>query len=338
MRLSADDLTAYRRGVVLGLTLAELLLLLLFLFLLIMAAILHDREEERQALEEQYEAAEAERRAFRGALQAQLELALGADLAANLGQPLTAEQLAEPLARLSALSSENAGLRAELSAARSELAALREGRPVSQQEASALRQENARLAAELAALNEALGDAQALVDQAGALAPDRPPGEVLEAALEAYSGLGEEARDLTGDLAMCEAERANLDRTVDHIQAQCGREGDYPPCVYRDDGQIAYLYNVFLTQDGLVVRRGDEGSFRSLSWVASLPDPRLDTPIALGRFLDVTRAHYATSQAQNPECRFFVRIYDRMGTASRQEFLDQYLGVQTHFYHVLVRE
>lgn len=43
----------YRRGTILGLTLAELLMLLLFLFLLIMAFVINEREERISRLDEE---------------------------------------------------------------------------------------------------------------------------------------------------------------------------------------------------------------------------------------------------------------------------------------------
>jgi hypothetical protein len=332
-----DDGGAYRRGVVLGLTLAELLLLLLFLLLLLMSSILFHRQEEQLDLETRYDASEIERRAFREAFEGQLEITLGGDVAGNIGAPLTQEQLQEPLARLAEMSNAALALHDELAAAETELAALREGRPITQQEASALRQENARLVGRLAALNNELGDIESLVSNANALDPQRNAAEVLNAALASYADLDDDGRALPDQLAQCRAERSNIGSQLAYTREQCGREGDLPPCVYRDDGSIAYSYNVTLSQAGVTVSRGDEGSFRSLPWVASLPDPRLDQPISLNEFLSATRTHFAVSQRQNPECRFFVRIYDRMGDASRQEFLDQYLGVQSHFYHLLIR-
>jgi hypothetical protein len=333
----ADDSQAYRRGVVLGLTLAELLLLLLFLFLLIMASILYQREEIRLEIEERFNVADEERRAFRNSLNVYLEEVLGTQSVADPGRPLSAQELEEPLARLSRLSSEYAATSAQLRAARSELEQLRQGIPPTEREASALRQENARIQAELAQLNAALGDAQALIDQARQISPDEAASDVLRSALSAFAGLDQEERALPTQLAACEAERSNLGRQLNYTQQQCGREGDFPPCVYRDNGQIAFLYDVFLTQRGIVVSRGDEGSFRSLTWVAALPDPVYGEPMSVAAFQSATRPHLATSQRQNPQCRFFVRIHDRMGEASRQEFLDQYLGVQSHFYHLLTR-
>jgi len=337
MAFNADNGAEYRRGVILGLTLAELLLLLLFLFLLVMSAILHDRQTEQEELETRFAAVEEERLAYRNALAGEIEISLGAELANNAGQTLTREQLDAPLARLGQMSSENQTLRSQLQAARSELSELRESRPITEQEASALREENSFLNAQLAALEQELGDVSQLVAQANSVDPERSAAEVLQAAMTAYDDLSEEDRLLPDELAACRAERTNLGSQLAYTRAQCGREGDLPPCVYRDDGSVAYSYNVVLSQAGITVGRGDEGSFRSIPWVAALPDPRLDQPISLGEFLRSTRTHFEVSQQQDPECRFFVRIYDQMGDASRQEFLDQYLGVQNHFYHLLVR-
>lgn len=338
MLFDNNESGAYQRGVVLGLTLAELLLLLLFLLLLVMSSILFRRQEEQRELQDRFNNAEVERQAFRQAFSEQFEITLGSEIAENIAAPLTAEQLEEPLARLSEMSSENAALRTELEAAQSELTQIREGLPITEQEASALRQENAFLNAQLAALEEQLGNVEELVAQANAVDPERNAADVLQAAMTAYDDLSEEGRLLPDQLSACLAERTNLGSQLAYTQAQCGREGDLPPCVYRDDGSIAYSYNVVLSQDGITVGRGDEGSFRSIPWVATLSDPRMDQPISLGEFLNSTRAHFDASRRQDPECRFFVRIYDRMGDASRQEFLDQYIGVQNHFYHLLLRD
>lgn len=337
MPLGHEDSQSYRRGVILGLTLAELLLLLLFLFLLLMSSILHRREQAREELQAEYDRAEQERRAFREALASDIARSLGEAVADDFAVLLTPQELSEPLARIGELSADNRHVRAALAAAQSELSALRDTQPPSQRDASLLREENAALRAQAEALESLLGDPDQLANMAQAIDSERAPREILEASLASYADMGSEERALPDALAQCQAGRANLGSQLNYLRAQCGREGDLPPCVYKDDGSIAYLYSVYISSAGITVQSGDQGQFRSLSWVSSLPDPRLDTPISVAEFLSATQPHFATSRTQNPECRFFVRIHD-VGDTTRDQFLDQYVGVQRHFYHLLLRD
>ena len=148
MPLGHEDSQSYRRGVILGLTLAELLLLLLFLFLLLMSSILHRREQAREELQAEYDRAEQERRAFREALASDIARSLGEAVADDFAVLLTPQELSEPLARIGELSADNRHVRAALAAAQSELSALRDTQPPSQRDASLLREENAALRAQ----------------------------------------------------------------------------------------------------------------------------------------------------------------------------------------------
>jgi hypothetical protein len=117
----------YRRGTILGLTLAELLMLLLFLFLLIMTFVINEREDRIERIE-------AERLAWRE----QIPLVTGVSIPAEPAAILRPEDLDRPIEDLRALREERDDLREmigdaesvdalrELAAAYSELSSLAE--------------------------------------------------------------------------------------------------------------------------------------------------------------------------------------------------------------------
>tara|TARA_R110002072_G_scaffold168067_1_gene321595 strand:- start:661 stop:1566 length:906 start_codon:yes stop_codon:yes gene_type:complete len=94
----------YRRGTILGLTLAELLMLLLFLFLLIMAFLIEDREYRLNQ-------ADTERHRWREALSEETSISLPQDH--NL--VLSVEDLERPIEELRQIQEESAAFRALLS-------------------------------------------------------------------------------------------------------------------------------------------------------------------------------------------------------------------------------
>lgn len=90
----------YRRGTILGLTLAELLMLLLFLFLLIMAFVITDKEQR-------LERSETERRHWRETLSDFTALSLPSDPAT----PLTEADLERPIEALRQINEESEAFR-----------------------------------------------------------------------------------------------------------------------------------------------------------------------------------------------------------------------------------
>lgn len=126
---------------------------------------------------------------------------------------------------------------------------------------------------------------------------------------------------------------------------------DHPSCWYQPDGiTTAYLFDVALTARGrLVVDFAAvspgyvlDASGRRLGTTeearASLPvgSVRLQELLSPGEFLRQTKPVHDWSKDNEPECRFFVRVFDRTAARQKQLYKDQLQLVEQPFYKLLM--
>lgn len=317
----------------LGLTLAELLLLLLFLFLLITTSLIFNRDNELKEVTARFSASETERLAFRNALGPDL----GLDRYGN--RPLTRSELDAPLASIRELNQQKEALADELTAARTELGEARKSVPDSAQEVSKLREQTSVLSNKLARAESDLVTYNRLKSRAAIIDPAEPPPQLIETALNEFADKQLAPAPKSNPLAVCKAELNNANARTSQAEARCrpGRNGDYPSCVYRDDGRAAYVYQVSLTENGAIVQSGDTGSYEQIPWVAALPKLPLNRSIPANEFIALSIPFRIAGDRQTPACRFYIRVSDDMGRASREDFKRLYLSVQSNFYHHLER-
>ncbi len=164
---------------------------------------------------------------------------------------------------------------------------------------------------------------------------------------------GEEVSNLTDRLEEAlderDREREEVERLQDHIRS-LGSGTDHPSCWYLDDGiTTAYLFDVALTSFGLVVdfaassqdvvsASGDRlGTAEEAR--ASLPIGSVQRQQVLRReqFLGQTRGLHEWSKERDPECRFFVRVFDRTAASQKQLYKDQLETVEQPFYKLLMK-
>jgi hypothetical protein len=174
--------------------------------------------------------------------------------------------------------------------------------------------------------------------KAAKLRPKDDPNTTVAAALDDYSRAhsSSDTPRKVDPLGQCRAELNNANARYAHAETAC-RSGDYPPCVYRDDGRAAYVYDVDLTEGGAIIHRGDTGQFEQIPWVASLPKLPLDQALSAADFVTASLPYKVAGDKQSPACRFYIRVHDNMGNASREDFKNLYLAVQSNFYHHLER-
>lgn len=326
-RVATHDLREYRRGMVLGLTLAETLLLLLFLLLMVVAAMLWRAEErERSAeastvdAERRLEVVEREVRPLIEALAREgLSAASASDLAARLEQ---ARQL-EP---------ERDRLRRELVASQTQLRAASDH--VARLQAALQRQGSSP---------EALEDA---LSPLAPLDPSRSPSQVRDGlveilrrqpeagqpgALEAFAARVEAAREAeqVAREAMptlqrqVEALRAEVERQRRELGRRGGAGALYPSC-WMARGQPEAAFDITLRTGGEIEVRDAAGAERRIGapWSLLGEFPR-GVPIPIETFLAATREFSAWSTQQVPECRFQVNVRrDRsLDNAPNREYL-----------------
>jgi hypothetical protein len=290
----------HRRGLVLGLTLAEILMLLLFLLLLAFGAKLHNLTREKNELH----VAMAEL----APLIAEIRLRGGLD-----GE--TIQALVKGLARVqqlekdvSALTEKNAKLQAELGDKTAQLKSLE---PILQAAARIKPDDPPALLKRAIAIVEAVGT-------------EMDPDQLKS--LSELASKGEAAQDL---VAALQEERDRFRRERDNLMRR-GNGLTYPSCWTASDGQTEYIFDVTIRDAGLAVRdiapatrAGDP------AWNHVDAFPR-GAEIDEHRFLSSTKKLFEWSKEQN--CRFYSVIRDGTGPSSKERYKQLRTVVENHFY------
>jgi hypothetical protein len=298
---SARDDKQFRRGVVLGLTMAEALLLLIFLLMLILAVKLKDQSSHIAALEQEKAAAQSSLAALQPIfdklsksqkfditqdyqrVQQQLDLAN----AKLKDAELTTEMIRRAAAALPNLKPEEAAKALLTQAA------------IGQQALDAAHKLNPDLPPEKAvqALIDAANIGQALAQSSGA------PSDLLAAAGACRS-----------DLQSCQNQTTYLNQ---RLNAKTGGF-DLPPCWVDRAGKIQFIFDVALQDDGIWVddiavagREADRGKL-------PLDRVRLRQNLDRSEFAAAFAPLLAWSNQRG--CRFYVRLYDDMKTGDRAEY------------------
>lgn len=195
----------------------------------------------------------------------------------------------------------------------------------------------------------------------------RDDDDLVRLVREEVPALRERNRELTSELREAEARADVSERKLEHLQAtpdektaaeaiaQCeedledcgeervklqgqmanltGRGGiDYPPC-WPDPtsprGRPEYIYNIFISDDEVSVEPG--WPLHRTDDVDEIPGARAlaAASLTLQEFSARAEPVLEWSKRQNPECRHYVRIYDR---AETKAYKDNRLQVEEFFY------
>ena len=296
---------SYRRGLVLGFTLAEIVVLVIFLLLLALATLLARKEQELLELAQELERAETRAAANVHAL-AELERVVDA----VGGRDAFDDDFKVLVESLQAIDL----LKAERRALEERIAKLLETEQMLAEEALGSEQAREEFIADAKA-GRMLREARA----ATASLADVPPAEVVALALQADA----HAREL-----------ANLTGQVQNLRnrlAAGGRGTEYPPCwAEPETGRIEYIFDVALSAEGVVVRERDLP--HRVNDRKELPLERITT----GHLIDVTTflAQFEplyTWSVQH-ECRFFVRAFDQTGPTEKEIYKRQMRVLESRFY------
>jgi hypothetical protein len=360
---TADELE-FRRGIVLGLTLAEVLLLLLFVLILALswrARQLQDdlvKEGARAAgLSDQVRQLEATLKPLDALLTKLKEKNEGLDTA-------SVDELAIKLAEIDTLEKANTTLKkenfdlkstlgsvrligsdlAKLKALNDAIAAAAKINPQDPPQALIRAMEVLKavgpdiLPGQLSNLRELIRSAdhplEKVIADAAHINPNDPP-EALERALAVLEKLGRQTRpdqvmsldqqnSLAGQLDRTRRERDNLTHN--------GNGLTYPSCWITAGGQTEYMFDLTIQDDGLIVRDATPGRANdpAMQLVNGVPRNTLIRDLV---FTNGTTELFKSSQQQN--CRFYSIIRDQTGPMSKQRYKNLRAIVENHFYILL---
>jgi len=318
----------YRRGLVLGFTVAECMLLILFALLLALGAVLLKRDREVQEMTTRIaRLQEADRRA-----ETEVEV-LGA-----IADHKPTDEFFSELVRARELEQQVRIQQARLvereraSAKMEEAMQALTGAPDKRRRLAELAAEGARLEKAIAGASKAAGrtDPYDYIPQGVALA-------------EAARQTGRTPRDVLAmlrDQEKGERENATLQGQVVKLRndlKSIGRGGDYPPCWVTPAGQIEYLFDISLNGSGtLSVSDVTPATRLADRREVPLPPQLLSGPVGRPQFLSMTAGLLELSNAKN--CRFYVIVRDRTGPTQKELFKTLLIGtVEARFYKVVRR-
>lgn len=295
-----------RRGLILGLTLAEVLLLLLFLLLLTLAA---------QLQQWQARAAEA------SAGLEQIKPLQEALLAAGAIDITSVQHLVSRFQHLQQVEGE--------------LAALRDQNGSLAQQSELLKSAGIDTAERLRSLTEAL-------QRASQINPNDPPA-FLKRALEVMDRLGPNttpdqvkplsqmvAQSDTGQkLAAAEAEREKLRLDVLNLMRKSGNGLTYPSCWKTSTGQTEYIFDITFGDSGIQVKDATPGRAHDEAWQLVGPLSR-NSEISEQSFVTATKKLASWAIGQN--CKFYTINRDATGASNKTRYKFLQRTIEQNFY------
>ena len=311
---------SYRRGLVLGLTMAEIVILVLFCLLLALAAIfsLHRDELDVQATR----LAEIE----------ELGLVEVADL--GLIQDLKEywERYGPSETSFGDYFSQLVLRVEELQDLRSRLEELVERSERLRDQLHAVEASGERMRVELAKVREHLESSSAQVEffvTRGidpAREEDRRRVEEALAALDFVEASGGDFREVMETLGRLQSEVGGLTRLVGYYERLFG----FPPCWHDGDWRIDYTLDVTFTTDGFVLRQVPQPRHAEHPIMPAVHVVTTGQELTPGQFTAQTKPLYDWSVAN--QCRFFVTVYDGTAEDEKRIFQERMRVLEGHFY------
>lgn len=347
---------AYRRGMVLGLTFAEVMLLLLFVLLIALSFFLQRKEKEVQDIQNNLSAAQEQVEA----LTVQLEAANGNRLAIQKFNDtfkelkLAQEQLKTQASQIKEQNNQIATLSdafRELEIARSQL----------ETQASQIKERDN----EIAALSEATTNAEQMMEKAeawdrlsnafpGAMDPSSVMDQIKvgaqnQAVADAVEGSGlpsnpEELSQKLNDLKELEfiakqalGDKAKAEDQLEYFRRRAGLSNELPPCwISADTSQAEYIFDVSLGSDGMRVYLRPPDYRKPELEELPLDGVIYESPADVRTFQKMFRPLYDWSESN--KCRFFVRAFDRTEAHEKELFKSQLRTTEGFFYKYLVSD
>lgn len=318
--------SSYRRGLVLGLTMAEIMILILFVLMLLLMALQTEHEEvvDRQADELAHKAAENNR----------MQQMVGEYEQIASGKPVT-ELLRELILQrenvksIPMLESERDKANAEKTEALANLQAIQDILQKNGLDTT----DHTRLAKELVLQRE-------LVETLAANGQPLDPAS-LDDSLETFDELlaantaddGRSVAEIKAALESAERKSNRLEGQLANTQnklSAAGKGGDFPPCWASTEGKIQYIFDVAATSDGMKVREHHVPEREADRKELPLADVVYHSEVSSKTFMDMMRPVYNWS-VEN-ECRFWVLIYDHTGSTEKTVWQNRDRQIASRFY------
>ncbi len=292
----------YRRGLVLGLTMAEIMTLILFVLLLAAATALHLRERRIAEIEQ------------------------------------NRRELTIVLAKLR---EDNADMARLLAALAPTTGSGRQSIEDIYKEHTRQLAQIADLTTQVQALQSADKDLQSLKELKGTLEMAGVKAPLSSADIKQMAASVVQARTAAGVDPQQKLIRENMDLRgqVANLSRQLGngRGLVYPPCWADEKGTIEYIFDTVLQDNGTVVVI-DNALERRKADQALLPlkAAQFGTPLTRADFLRMFAPLARWASSQDPQCRFFVRVMDRTDVTNKPTYKDSLKAVEGIFYKLEV--
>jgi hypothetical protein len=309
---SARDDRQFRRGVVLGLTMAEALLLLIFLLMLILGVRLKTQATHIAELEKARDEAQSALVAIKPFMD-NLSKRQKFDITQDYVR--IQQQLADAKARL-----KDAELTVDLV-----------------QQAAKLAPPNATPEqATRALLNEAAIGRQA-IDAAQRFAPDLPPEQAVAALINAAT-IGQSLKnggtpdELLAAAGACKADLQSCKNQTTYLNTRLNAKTggfDLPPCWVDNKGKIQYIFDASLNDAGIYVEDKAVAGREADQEKLPLSRARYGEPLGPGEFS--TAFAPLLKWSNDHGCRFYVRLYDEMRDGDRAEYKELRGTVEGYF-------
>lgn len=289
----------YRRGVVLGLTMAEVVILIIFCLLLLLANIVEKKNDEIKCLKTEIQ----QQKEQLGILEENPNLVSNVQ---KLYRVLETDSFDDLFKELILLQKNVSSIKAELKKLQEKTAKM--------QEFEGLLQKHEISADEMAKIIKS-------VQNLKTMSPDLLPN---------YDAIN----DLPNKIELLKAEITTKHNRMAYLQKKLGRVGkgtEKPACWATPDGKSEYIFDMSLTSDGIVIH-DNKLQHRSVEQ-RQLPLSTMDFSKELtGRsFRASTQELYEWSN-QN-ECRFFVKVFDRTKQNEKSIYKKRLRIVGEHFYY-----
>ena len=325
----------FPRGLVLGLTMAEIAILIIFVLLLALAALLARESERREDAEQKLVRYGQIETLFRDEALPEDPVALRSVLRERVDEHEDADSWRELVREIETAFPEPSVQEVVAGIQESEIGRMS---PAEAEELLA-----AHRAVETA---DAYAELEQAMEEAGIEATPGGLREMAEA-MNAAARRGMSAAELREAIESRDEGEATvadpavlaeqLDRARERIErlevqatARGGGGADHPSCWYDRDGTVAYLFDVALVARGFVVDLARAPQHEAERALLPLDLVRTGRVITQAQFLRQTRSVYEWSVERS--CRFFVRAFDLTATDQKDIYKRRMRALESRFY------
>jgi hypothetical protein len=297
----------YRRGLVLGFTMAEIMILILFAILMALGATIFSKDEQMKALAQASGANAVE------------STRLIQEIKRAFPNAQTIDEQFKEIRMAIQNSKELDAVKRELEKLRNELESYKELKTLLEKAKN-----SKQSTAEEVAQDAILG--REVKEFAQSQTPPISPNDVKSAlqALNSSTDLVNKNNALAKENETLKGQLLNL------TQRLGGRGTEYPPCWVAPNGKPDYIFDVALKSNGYIIRDRKLPHRQEEQALLPIQQITFNSEISAGAFSRQTEALLNWSKDHN--CRFFVRIYDQTGQQEKDNYKLKERILQQSFY------